>query len=213
MRLVGLVATVVALFISGNFLRRFSWRFSALITPLVVLITGIFFFAFFLYKDSGAALKLAAFFGSTPLVMSVFFGTLQNTLSRASKYTLFDATKEIAFIPLDKESKRKGKAAIDGVGSRLGKSSGSVITQGFLILFATLTASAPYIGLLFIVILVVWVISATSLGKQFNQLVAKHEKIAITEAKVLPDDKSLKKEELKNYFPFASSNKKDKIEK
>lgn len=208
----GMIATPIAVFFSGNFLRKFSWSFSALITPIVVLITGIFFFTFFIYKDSGAALNLAGFFGSTPLIMSVFFGTMQNTLSRASKYTLFDATKEIAFIPLNKESRRKGKAAIDGVGSRFGKSSGSIITQGFLIIFSSLTASAPYIAILFIIILGVWVVSAISLGKQFNQLTSHNEKIDIQESKEI-ESKALKEKQLKNYFPFILSKNKDKIEK
>ncbi len=208
----GLIATPVALFLSGNFLRRFSWAFSALITPVVVLITGIFFFTFFLYRETTIAWKFASFFGSTPLVLSVFFGTMQNTLSRASKYTLFDATKEIAFIPLDKASRRKGKAAIDGVGSRFGKSSGSILTQGFIIIFSTLSASAPYIAVLFLIILCVWVVSVLALGKRFNLLISHKEKISLQE-----DPKhlevSLKNEKLQDYFPFASRDRKDKVKK
>ena len=48
-------------------------------------------------------------------------------LSRGAKYSVFDATKEMSFVPLAPESKIKGKAAIDGVAvARLGKSSGSL---------------------------------------------------------------------------------------
>ncbi len=214
MRLIGIVATLIALFVSSNFLRKFSWKVSALITPIIVLVTGIFFFSFFLFKEP-SAIKFASFFGSTPLILSVFFGTLQNTLSRASKYTLFDATKEIAFIPLDKESRRKGKAAIDGVGSRFGKSFGSVLTQGFLILFSTLTASAHYIGILFIIILGIWIISVTALGKKFNILTSHHESLNIEGQKeqVVVNNSTSNKEEIKKYYPFVLSNKKDKIKK
>lgn len=214
LKLIGIVATVIALFVSSNFLRKFSWKISALITPIIVLITGGFFFSFFLVNEP-ASMKFAALFSSTPLILSVFFGTLQNTLSRASKYTLFDATKEMAFIPLDKESRRKGKAAIDGVGSRFGKSFGSVLIQGFLILFSTLSASAPYIAALFVIILLVWIVSVTSLGKKFAVLTAQHEQLHIESQKdkVTTDAKPLSQEEIKKYYPFAVSEKKEKVKK
>lgn len=214
MRSIGIIATIIAIFVSSNFLRKFSWSVSALITPIIVLATGVFFFSFFLMKDP-SAIKFASFFGSTPLVLSIFFGTLQNTLSRACKYTLFDTTKEITFIPLDTESKRKGKAAIDGVGSRFGKSFGSVLIQGFLILFSTIGASAPYIAVLFIIILGVWIVSVTSLGKKFNTLTAQHETLHIEELKekLATENAATKPEEMKKYYPFTLSTKKDEIKK
>ena len=39
------------------------------------------------------------------LMMAVWVGMVQNVLSKATKYALFDPTKEMAYIPLDKESK------------------------------------------------------------------------------------------------------------
>jgi AAA family ATP:ADP antiporter len=175
----GIFATIIAIFFSGNLLRKFTWSFTALITPIAILASGIAFFYFLLFKDFASSLTLI--FGLSPLVMNVFFGSLQNCISRACKYTVFDATKEIAFIPLSPDSKRKGKAAIDGVGSRLGKSGGSVIHQTLLISCSTIAAIAPYVAGIFLIISGVWIAAAVSLGKQFNELITNNEKISIEE--------------------------------
>jgi ATP/ADP translocase len=49
---------------------------------------------------------------SKALATAVYIGMVQNILSKATKYAVFDPTKEMAYIPLDRASKVKGKAAI-----------------------------------------------------------------------------------------------------
>ncbi len=171
---IGIVSTLVSIFVTGVVIRKTSWSFSALITPAIILITGIGFFSFLLFKDTPLS-HLAAIFGTSSLGMCAFFGSLQNCFSRASKYTLFDATKELAFVPLSNESKLKGKAAIDGVGSRLGKSGGSLIHQGLLMFLGTVSLSAPYVGAILLVVVGSWILAAKALGKQFNELAAHQE--------------------------------------
>ena len=153
-----------------------------MITPVIVLVTGASFFFFYLIKGT-PSMSIASFFGSTPLVLSVMFGMCHNCMTKASKYTLFDTTKEISFIPLSREDKLKGKAAIDGVGSRIGKSTGSIIHQGLLITFSTIAATAGYISAIFLVVVAVWIITVKSLGKQFNTLTQKDEKDVPAETK------------------------------
>lgn len=168
MTLMGAIATVTAL-LTVYGMRRFSWTFNALIPAAIMLLTGAAFFIFVLFPDSGLT-WIAGMMGATPLMLSVAIGGLQNCLGRATKYTVFDATKEIAFVPLDNESKQKGKAAIDGVGSRLGKSGGSVIHQSLLLLFSTVGASTPYVAIIFFGVVLAWIFSVVSLGKRFDQL-------------------------------------------
>jgi AAA family ATP:ADP antiporter len=173
---IGVVATVISVFVSGTIIRKFSWTTSAMISPLILLVTSIGFFFFFFFKDSSFA-SFATLFGTTPLVLCAFFGSLQNCLARASKYTVFDATKELAFIPLSKECKLKGKAAIDGVGSRLGKSGGSLIHQSLLMCFGTVALSTPVVAFLLLFAIGAWTLAVRALGKRFNSLVSHQETI------------------------------------
>ena len=81
----------------------------------------------------------------------------------------------MAFVPLSAEEQLKGKPAIDGVCSRLGKSGGSVIHQSLLLAFSTFTASAPYVAMFLLAILAVWIVATSVLGKQFALLTSGHE--------------------------------------
>lgn len=170
---IGVIATLAA-FISGTIMRKFSWTFSALIPPVIFLVTGVGFFSFLFFKDTTLAM-FATLLGSTPLAIGVFFGSLQNCFARASKYTLFDATKELAFVPLNKESKLKGKVAIDGFGSRLGKSGASIIHQGLIITYGSISLSSPFVAIILMFVITGWIFSVRSLGRQFHELTSRNE--------------------------------------
>lgn len=166
-RLTG-IATIIMMFVGGWVIRKKGWTFAALITPVMLLVTGAGFFAFVIFRDNLSAYIAAI--GSTPLMLAVIFGMAQNILSKSTKYSLFDPTKEMSYIPLDQESKVKGKAAIDVVGARLGKSGGSFIQQGLLVVFGTIGAITPYVAVAMVVIIGAWIFAAKSLGRQFNAL-------------------------------------------
>lgn len=180
MIVMAIIATVAGFLTTSNIIRRFSWTTCAMITPVIVGTTGILFFAVVLLQQWNVP-WFASIFGISPLMLSVTLGSFQNCLSRAAKYTVFDATKEISFIPLTAQSKLKGKAAIDGIGSRIGKSGGSLVYQTLLIMFSTIGASSPYAAIIFIFVLLFWGTSVFSLGKQFDELVSKNTTIEVPE--------------------------------
>lgn len=165
---IGILATSASYLFSGNFIRNFGWKATAYITPFVFLIMGSGFFYFLFYKEYFNP-TAALLWGMSPLALTVFFGSAQNILSRASKYTVFDSTKEMAFIPLSSEAKIKGKAAIDGIGSRLGKSGSSLILQLLLIFFQTSIASSPIIFGVLLIIIPVWAIAINRLNRQMQE--------------------------------------------
>ncbi|EDV18693.1 hypothetical protein TRIADDRAFT_9522, partial [Trichoplax adhaerens] len=112
-------------------LSKISWKIAALLTPIIILITGVAFFVFSIYQME--IVEVIPFLTLAPIVVAVFIGLMQNILGKATKYAFFDATKEIAYIPLDESLKSKGKAAADVIGGRLGKSGGALIQQFLLI--------------------------------------------------------------------------------
>jgi AAA family ATP:ADP antiporter len=177
---VGIIATLTSLFMA-QLIARFGWTRTALITPMIMLVTSAGFFAFMLFRNDLAD-PVYALIGTTPLVISVFFGASQVCLSKACKYSVFDSTKEMAFIPLGHECKLQGKAAIDGVGSRLGKSGGSLIHQSLLLIFATVSSSAPYVAVILMLVIVGWIIAVRSLGKQFISMIGDQGREELGEA-------------------------------
>ncbi len=164
----GIISLVLSLFVSGQVIRRYGWTAGAIFTPFMLLVTTAGFFFFFFGGKS--MLPMLMNLGTTPLALVVFFGSMQNCLSRASKFTLYDTTKEMAFIPLSLESKLKGKAAIDGVGSRLGKSGGAMVHQSLLLIFSTIAASAQIVAALLVGLISVWIWNVLTLGRQFKNL-------------------------------------------
>ncbi|HSX38904.1 MAG TPA: Npt1/Npt2 family nucleotide transporter [Chlamydiales bacterium] len=190
MTVMGVIATILAVFFTNSFIRR-SWTIAALMPACIILITGTAFFLFILSEQMDIR-WIGAFFGTTPLLLSIACGSLQQVMARACKYTLFDATKEVAFIPLNPESKLKGKAAIDGVGSRIGKSGGSLIHQGLLLLFTTVSASTPYVGAIFLIVILIWMAAVLSLGKQFDVLTGQNAKLNISDPNPEPQSHLMK---------------------
>jgi AAA family ATP:ADP antiporter len=109
-------------------------------------------------------------------MLAVIIGAAQNIVSKGAKYALFDPCKEAAYIPLDSESKTKGKAAVDVVGGVLGKSGGSIVQQMLIAIFGSLSASTPYLGGVLGAIISVWIGAANSLSKQFHKKQEEMEK-------------------------------------
>lgn len=163
----GLV-TVLAILFGNSIVRKFGWKRGAMATPWILGLTGVFFFACMIFPEFFA--PLAMFLSMTPLMLGVWFGFAQNVLSKSTKYAFFDPTKEMAYIPLDDESKSKGKAAVDVVGARLGKSGGSLMQQIMFAFIGPITVIAPYSAVIMIGIIIIWLLAVSALNKRFTAL-------------------------------------------
>jgi AAA family ATP:ADP antiporter len=173
---------VILMLIGSNLLRSLSWRTCALITP-AVLITGILVFFGVIYYNNGMlpeGMKIVeaieqGVISKELIVFAVGLGLFVNAFGKAVKYSLFDPTKEMAYIPLDPELKVKGKAAVDVIGGRGGKSAGSYIQMGLLTLFSgsALYQLVPIIAPIAVGIVALWILSVFGLSKRFRALTDK----------------------------------------
>lgn len=171
---VGLSTCIVIMF-GVHVIRILGWKVGAMATPAIMaLLAAPFFGCILLGLDSPTRLHIA-----------VILGTIQSLLSKTSKYALFDPTTQMAYIPLDAESKVKGKAAIDVLGSRVGKSGGSLIQQVLVFMFGNIISAAPVVGVIYYSVLFAWMSSANKLSTLFvaqtemdkaNQQAAKEKK-------------------------------------
>ncbi|KAJ0775975.1 putative ADP/ATP carrier protein, bacterial type [Helianthus annuus] len=167
------IATFTMMLLSQWIFNKYGWGVAAKITPTVLLLTGVGFFSLILFGDPlGPGLMK---FGMTPLLAAVYVGAMQNIFSKSAKYSLFDPCKEMAYIPLDEDTKVKGKAAIDVVCNPLGKSGGALIQQFMILTFGSLANSTPYLGGILLVIVLAWLGAAKSLDTQFTALRREEE--------------------------------------
>ncbi len=167
----GVIAVIFAFILSGNVIRYYGWTITALITPVIWFITSLGFFSGLVF-DGTMIMDIIANFVANPANFFLFLGSAQICFGRACKYTVFDETKEIAFIPLSKENQRKAKAVVDGLASRFGKSGGSLI---YLILFLLLdrdiSGTVPYVAVIVLVAIILWIYAVFGLGRIINTVI------------------------------------------
>lgn len=166
--------TILLMIVGNNVLRKLSWTKAAILTPIMVLVTSSIFF--FVVWNGAKSTPFAPLMGTTVVFVAVIVGQIQNVLSKGTKYSLFDSTKQMAYIPLDPEAKVKGQGAVEVIGGRAGKSGGAFISSTLLAVIggSVSLASLTYIlGPLVIVICLIWAFSVLGLGRKFTALTAE----------------------------------------
>jgi AAA family ATP:ADP antiporter len=169
----GVMTIIFSLFIGSNVLRKFSWFISAVITPTVTLIGGVMFFLFIMSNRldflKEIMVKGLADLGTNPIAAAAFLGAGIVILAKSIKYSLFDPTKEMAYIPLNEEVKTKGKAAVDVIGGRAGKAGGGLVQSTLAMIFKVkgdVAVIAPYAFVVFALVCVGWIMSVKLLSKK-----------------------------------------------
>ncbi|GAB4165014.1 MAG: nucleotide exchange transporter Tlc3 [Rickettsiaceae bacterium] len=162
------VSCVLFMVLGSNILRKFSWVTSALITPYMITVTGLIFFSFVIFANK---VNFASEWFN-PIYFAVIIGAVQNILSKSTKYSLFDSTKEMVYIPLSLELKTKGKAAVEVIGLKFGKSLGAFMQSSIFILMpmATFDSIAVYLLAIFVFIMALWIWNVKVLNSEYIKL-------------------------------------------
>jgi ATP:ADP antiporter, AAA family len=171
--------TVFGMLAAVASLRRFSWLFNALTTPISFLVAGVFFFLLVIFREEFQ--PLFAYLGMTVIFAAVMTGMMQILLTKSFKYSLFDLSKEMTFIPLDEELRTNGKAAVDIISNRLGRSGGSIIMLALLTAMpgATLVSLSGILFVIFLIVLGLWFHAVFALNKEFTALMKKNATVGV----------------------------------
>ena len=162
----------ITFMILGKFVFQYlGWGAAASATPVAMLASGGVFFLLSLLSGSMAA-SGNMMFGLEPTTMAfmgVAAGAITQVFARSSKFSLFDPAKEMVYIEMSKEEKSKGKAAVDLIGSQIGKSGGAWVTQALLLVTGSMTASLPIIAGVFSVVIFSWLNAVRNLGSMIKK--------------------------------------------
>jgi len=151
------VGTFIVTFFGTHVIRILGWRTAAVATPIIMATLAVPFFGCILFRLERL----------NHLHLAVITGTVQTLLCKMSRNVLFDPTTQMAYIPLDEDLRVKGKAAIDMLGSRLGKGGSALIQQSLLFIFSDIIDSTQTVVILFYSILFVWILSVSRLNDLF----------------------------------------------
>jgi len=163
--------TTAVLMILGQYVFKYAgWRTAAAATPVALLGMGIGFFGLSLASTLGLAP-----FGLAPAALAmagVAAGSVTQVCARSFKFSLFDPAKEMVYIEMTKEEKSQGKAAVDLVGSQIGKSGASWITQALLLSVGSISAALPFTSIIYTLVLVCWLKAVSSLNTDLQDQAA-----------------------------------------
>ena len=192
----GVLTILFSLLIGSNVLRLLSWFKAAIITPFVILIGGTFFFCFILSNDisllKGFTHSLLTALGTTPVTAATFLGAAIVIISKVVKYSLFDPTKEMVYMPLGPELKTKGKAAVDVIGGRAGKAGGAFVQSTLLSIMATtnVLSIAHICFFVFAFVAILWIFSVRFLSVKVEENILRKNK-ELEEEKKLAQEKTV----------------------
>ena len=169
------IFTIVSTIIAANILRKCKWKTAAVISPIMILIVSALFFSLVVYiKHTGNG--NSDFMGISLTALAVWIGVVGVAAFKAIKYSLFDPTKSMAYLPLDDATKTKGQAAVEVIGGRAGKAGGSATTYVLTNIVSVGSKISKHVYTIVpiaVISLVAWIISVLKLSDKYESKIIK----------------------------------------
>ncbi|AFB21431.1 GTP/GDP exchange transporter Tlc5 [Rickettsia canadensis] len=165
------VAIMVMTIIGNNVMRMHNWFVAAVISPVIIMVTGVLFFVLIVFDQQILSLFDGAILMS-PLALAVSIGGIQNILAKGTKYSIWDTSREMLYIPLDEELKTKGKAAVDVISAKVGKSSSGLVQSIIFTLVptATFTSISPILMVVFTFVCLAWIYAVRKIYFEYQKI-------------------------------------------
>ena len=152
--------------VAAPFLFKYlGWKGTLSVTPKTVIALGWVFFGTSIYALRHGALTQS----SHLLPILVFGGAVIYIVERAAKFSLFKPAEEMVYITLDEDSRTKGKAAVDVLGSQIGKTGGSFMQQGLIFTYGSIIGALPVLVCCHSAIAVCWLVAVNALAARRAQ--------------------------------------------
>ncbi|MCZ6919779.1 MAG: GTP/GDP exchange transporter Tlc5, partial [Rickettsia endosymbiont of Ixodes persulcatus] len=141
------------------------------ISPVIIMVTGVLFFVLIVFDQQILSLFDGAILMS-PLALAVSIGGIQNILAKGTKYSIWDTSREMLYIPLDEELKTKGKAAVDVISAKVGKSSSGLVQSIIFTLVptATFTSISPILMVVFTFVCLAWIYAVRNIYFEYQKI-------------------------------------------
>lgn len=166
------VVIIIMTIIGNNIMRLHNWFVAAVISPIVILITGVLFFIMVVF-DTKIFSVLDGLILLSPLYLAVIIGAIQNVLSKGAKYSIWDTSTQMLYIPLDRELRTKGKAAVDVISPKIGKSSSGLVQSIIFTIMpsATFVSISPALMVIFILVCSLWIYSVRKIYLEYEKII------------------------------------------
>ena len=169
------ITTIIFVFIGTNLLRRCKWKTCAIIPPMIFVIFGIPFYALALYSHFTGK---TFFMGLDILPATVTIGLIADSLSKSSKYSLADTTRNMVFRLLPKNERTKGQAAVEIISDRAGNAGVSALQQVLVTIIQAGSNLADHFVIVFGIFIATisgWITAIFRLSPRYEKLTKKNE--------------------------------------